>query len=296
MIILSIGEILWDVIGTEEHLGGAPFNFAVHAARLGHKVLFVSGVGDDERGRLALQRACELGVETSHIKTVPNLPTGTATVELDATGQPNFEIHRPAAYDGIELTAPELAVISGKDPDWLYFGTLHQVSNAARHVTSQLIKSNPSARRFYDVNLRPNCYTPDLVKELAQQADAAKLNEQEARTLAAWCGLPNDAARKFCRQAADRFGWKAVCVTRGAAGCAILVADDYSEAPAVALQVADAVGAGDAFAAAFLHGLNAHWSAARIAAFANHVGGLVASRPGATPAWSLGEIQSIATE
>jgi len=49
--IISIGEVLWDVVGPDEHLGGAPFNFAAHLARLGHHVSFVSAVGMDERGQ-----------------------------------------------------------------------------------------------------------------------------------------------------------------------------------------------------------------------------------------------------
>ena len=52
--IVSIGEILWDLIGQSEYLGGAPLNFAAHARNLGHEVFLVSGVGDDERGRRAL--------------------------------------------------------------------------------------------------------------------------------------------------------------------------------------------------------------------------------------------------
>ena len=83
MTIVSIGEILWDVIGEKEHLVGAPFNFAVHAARLGHEVLFGSGVGDDARGRRTIEQAAHLGIATSHIKTVPGFPTGVAKVEID---------------------------------------------------------------------------------------------------------------------------------------------------------------------------------------------------------------------
>ncbi len=291
MKILAIGETIWDVIGADEHLGGAPFNFTVHATRLGHDVTFLSGVGADDRGRRAIEEARRLGIDTASIQTQPGVPTGTATVELDAERQPHFEIHRPAAYDHIGLTEPELAAITRQSPEWIYFGTLHQVSTQARELTRRVIDGNPQAGRFYDINLRPNCFTADLVRELAALATAAKLNEHEARTLADWCGIPAEPAEHFCRLAADRFGWQAVCVTRGANGCAMLVADEYHEAPGVAVRVIDAVGAGDAFSAAFLHGLAAGWDAARVAGFANRVGALVASRPGATPMWSPEEIE-----
>ena len=98
-----------------------------------------------------------------------------------------------------------------------------------------------------------------------------------------WLGLPADAER-FCRAGAARFGWQAACVTLGARGCAMLVGDDYVEAAGVPVAVADTVGAGDAFAAAFVHGLAAAWPAATIADFANRAGAAVAAVRGAIPA------------
>ena len=291
MTIISIGEILWDVIGEEEHLGGAPFNFAVHAARLGHELLFISGVGDDARGRRTIERAGHLGIATSYIKTVPGFPTGIADVEIDAAGQPDFHVLRPAAYDRVELAEVEMAAISRRQPDWIYFGTLHQVSKPARQLTERLIDGNLGTRRFYDINLRPNGHTPDLVEAISGRATVAKLNEQEAIVMARWFDLPDCAAERFCRRAASRFGWKAVAITRGAEGCVVLVGDDCYQAPGIPVEVADTVGAGDAFAAAFLHGLDAGWRVRRIADFANQMGAFVTSRPGATPDGTLGKIQ-----
>jgi fructokinase len=118
-----------------------------------------------------------------------------------------------------------------------------------------------------------------------------KLNEEELDCVQELTGLPR-ATETFCREGAKRYGWQAVCVTLGARGCAILAQDDYVESQGHAVDVADTVGAGDAFAAAFMHGLIAEWPAAEIAAFANRVGALVASRHGAIPAWTLEEIEN----
>jgi fructokinase len=296
MTIVSVGEILWDVIGEDEHLGGAPFNFAVNVSRLGHEVLFVSGVGDDARGRRAVDQAQALGLSTDYIKTVEGFPTGLATVELDADGQPSFQVQRPAAYDRVALTEQDVREIAARQPDWIYFGTLCQLSSQARRLTEQLIGSAPQARRFYDVNLRPDSYTPALVEALCTDATVLKLSESEADTLAGWFDLPIDSIEDFCRRATDRFGWQAVVVTRGADGCTLLMGDEFCESPGVRIQVADAVGAGDAFSAAFLHGLSAGWPARQVAEFANRVGALVASRRGATPVWTLDDIQPAATE
>ncbi|SPE37347.1 hypothetical protein SBA3_2630017 [Candidatus Sulfopaludibacter sp. SbA3] len=104
MTIVSIGEVLWDVFEDSERLGGAPFNFAVHAARLGHQVSFVSAVGDDDRGAAVRKRAGELGLRTGFLQTIPGVATGTVSVRVDCGGQPDFTIHRPAAYDALQLS------------------------------------------------------------------------------------------------------------------------------------------------------------------------------------------------
>ncbi|MGB9612510.1 MAG: PfkB family carbohydrate kinase, partial [Bryobacteraceae bacterium] len=99
MRIAAIGEILWDVFADAERLGGAVFNLAAHARRLGHEVYFISAVGDDVRGRAALKRMRELDLATRFVRVVAGRPTGTVSVWLDSDGQPDFTIHRPAAYD-----------------------------------------------------------------------------------------------------------------------------------------------------------------------------------------------------
>jgi fructokinase len=290
MKIISAGEILWDVFESGEHLGGAAFNFAAHAARLGHRVYFISAVGADERGRRALEQAARLGLSTSYIRCVPEQATGVVSVRVDAAGQPAFTIHRPAAYDFPALSAEELQELSSERPEWIYYGTLAQMSRQTKELTFRLIESNPAARRFYDVNLRANSYEPALVVELMTRASLVKLNEEEVRTLEEVFGRPHRSLEDFCRRHLERFGWEGVCVTRGAQGCALLVGGEYLEAPGYRVQVADTVGAGDAFAAALVHGLGCGWPACEVADFANRVGALVASRRGAIPEWSLEEV------
>ena len=104
---------------------------------------------------------------------------------------------------------------------------------------------------------------------------------------------PHHSLEDFCRGYAREFGWSAMCVTRGARGCALLIGNEYVEADGYAVNVADTVGAGDAFAAAFVHGLGSRWPIGEIADFANRVGALVASRSGATPAWTIAEARAL---
>jgi fructokinase len=293
MKIVSIGEVLWDVIGDKEHLGGAPFNVAAHARKLGHEVYFVSAVGCDERGDRVLDCMAQMELSTRFVRRAEGYPTGIASVTLDATGQPTFRIERPAAYDFPQLTTTDLEELLSPAPDWIYFGTLFQMSSKAREVTGRLLAAAGGARRFYDINLRPSCYTLDLVRDLMSRANVVKLNDEEVRVVDRICGRSHSNLEDFCRDYANDFGWEAVCVTRGAEGCVLLIGDEVISAPGYAVKVVDTVGAGDAFAAAFLHGLGSGWSARQVADFANRVGALVTNRPGAIPPWTMDDIKTL---
>jgi fructokinase len=273
MTIFSIGEILWDVFPDSVRLGGAPFNFAVNAHRLGHRVIFLSAVGNDDRGRDALRRAAALGLSTAFIQTAADQPTGSVSVRLDAEGHPDFTIHRPAAYDCLTLDDAQLRRLAELRPDWIYFGTLYPMQGTAREIVRRLMDAMPHARRFYDVNLRRDCYTPELVRELLAMADAVKMNDDEAALFPGLDEVPQ------------------VAITRGGQGCLVRIGTDQAECPGYPVKVADTVGAGDAFAAAFLHGLGLGWSAAKTGDFANRLGALVASRAGAVPDWSPRDLE-----
>ena len=121
-----------------------------------------------------------------------------------------------------------------------------------------------------------------------------KLNEEEVRTVGALLGRDDHSDGEFCRKAAKQCEWEAVCVTRGARGCALLIGGEYAEVEGYTVQVTDTVGSGDAFAAAFIHGLSSNWPPGSIGDFANRVGALVASRAGAIPDWTIDECEALA--
>jgi fructokinase len=219
MNILSIGEVLWDVFGDTEHLGGAALNFAAHARILGHSVSFISAVGEDERGQRVLEKMEAMGLSTRFVRQVDDCPTGIVTVNLDASGQPRFTIHRPAAYDFPALSDGDLKELSSHRPDWIYFGTLFQMSVKAKALTLKLIQSNPEARRFYDVNLRENCYEAPLVYELMSRATAVKLNDQETDMIQSMLGWSYRSLEEFCQGAARRFGWEVLLGEKQGACC-----------------------------------------------------------------------------
>lgn len=296
MNVISIGEVLWDIVGQEEHLGGATFNFSAHLSRLGHRVLFISAVGADELGQKVIASMSRLGLATDYLGTDKDHPTGTASVALASDGQPKFVLHRPAAYDFPRLTGAQLDGLFARPVDWIYFGTLHQIYPRARKLTSDLLNHSPSARSFYDVNLRADGFTPALIQELMSRATIVKLNNEEVEAIAQMFHTRHGSLEEFCRNYCDLYKWAGVCVTRGSLGCAVLMDGKYIEARGYSVQVLDTVGAGDAFAAAFLHGLGKGWPTPAIADFANRVGALVASRRGAIPDWTIAEADALGTK
>jgi fructokinase len=286
--VAVLGEVLWDVFDHSRSLGGAPLNFAAHASRLGHEALLISAVGTDSLGDETVEAIEALGLTTRFLQKTTPFPTGAARVHLAPGDRTRFVIERPAAYDAIGISGYELALLAAHTPDWVYFGTLFASTPTGEANLCRLLNAFPSAARFYDLNLRPDCWSERLVTRLLHVANVVKLNEEELALLQEFTGLPR-GTRAFCQEGANRYGWNAVCVTLGASGCAILAHGEYVEALGHDVDVADTVGAGDAFAAAFMHGLISEWPAAEIAAFANRVGALVASRHGAIPAWTLEE-------
>jgi hypothetical protein len=93
--IVGIGEVLWDLLPTGAQLGGAPANFACHAGALGADASVISRVGDDARGHEIVRRIEAMGMTSACVQLDTTRPTGTVTVTVDATGQP--QPHVPCA-------------------------------------------------------------------------------------------------------------------------------------------------------------------------------------------------------
>ena len=178
--------------------------------------------------------------------------------------------------------------IMQRAPECFYYGTLFASRPEGKAVLDRLLDALPGATRFYDLNLRPGNYSVQLVIEMLELADVVKLNEEELGMVRKFTRMPSEI-EAFCREGSKRYGWKAVCVTLAHAVARCCTARNTSRHGGHAINVADPVGAGDAFAAAFLHGLISNWPVAKIAAFANRVGALVASRHGAIPDWTVKE-------
>lgn len=296
MHVLGIGEILWDIFPDQELLGGAALNFCANMRRLGDSGSLLTAVGDDVRGQLACRAMDVLGLTTDLVQIVEGLPTGVAIVSTGPDGEPNFTIQRPAAFDGLALSPKVSENIAKLEIHWIYFGTLLQMEPEVERITHTLVARSPSARCFYDMNLRANHWDFALIQRLCQLASVLKLNETEAQTLSRLTGMPQSkfSLEAFCSAWAEAYGIDVICVTLGPKGCFVYEDGSAYRIPGYFVAVHDTVGSGDAFSAAFLHGYHRGWPILQTARFANALGALVASRPGATPDWSIEECLALA--
>ena len=297
VLILSIGEILWDVFAQAEHLGGAPLNFSAAAQRLGNPVVFLTAVGDDPRGRRAIDSMKALGLSTEFVQAIRERHTGTAQVSTDHAGNASYFIQRPAAFDSLVFDDQCLARIESLRPRWIYFGTLALTNQSTEEILRHTLDRLPDVDCFYDINLREGHWNLALVKRLSSLASIIKLNETEAETLfRLTCPQAEFSVEQFCRHWSSAYNVESICVTLGGQGCAIFKDNVLLHFGGFAVKVVDTVGAGDAFAAAFLYGYELAWPLERIAAFANALGALVAGRAGATPLWTVDECMQLITE
>jgi fructokinase len=295
--ILAIGEILWDVFDRADFLGGAPLNFSAAAQRLGNPVALVTAVGEDPRGHRAIDAMKALGLSTDFVQLLPGKVTGTAQVTTDRAGNASYFIQRPAAFDGLVLNDAHLAAFERLHPEWVYFGTLAQTNKPTEEILHRILQRLPGVKCFYDMNLREGHWNLPLVERLSALASIVKLNETEAETLFRLTQTSEEfSLERFCRYWSSTYSVETICVTLGSEGCAVFSEDTFQRFAGFTVIVVDTVGAGDAFAAAFLHGYELQWPRARTAAFANALGALVASRAGATPAWTVDECQQLIAE
>jgi fructokinase len=257
----------------------------------------MTAVGNDARGRAALAIMRLLGLTREFVQSTDKFLTGVAIVSTNSLGEPQFEIPRPAAFDCIEVSPETLHRIAVLRPEWLYFGTLLQMEPRIEQAIRTIKISLPNVRCFYDVNLRAGQWNLPLVERLCAMASVVKLNEAEARTLheLTATAIEGFSLETFCEQWSSRYELEAICITLGAAGCCIHQDGHTQIIPGHAISVGDTVGAGDAFSAAFLHGYGRNWPIDKTACFANALGSIVASRPGATPEWTVDECWKLAS-
>lgn len=251
--ILCVGETLFDIYPGRRYLGGAPLNVAVHLAKLGETPYLLSAVGRDEPGRAALEELAQRGVDCRFV-TVNDQPTGTAVVHPELDGDQRFDLPKNVAYDLITLSDASLAELIHLAPDAVVFGTLAQKrSKVTAEALDRALDALPKAEAFFDVNLRKQYYDEDILSLSIGRSSILKLNDDEVDTLSFLLFDTVMDAGRFARFIFSDFPCHSVVVTQGSRGATAYGRDfEVFHEEALPVDVVDTVGAGDAFAAAYL--------------------------------------------
>lgn len=294
MKILAFGEILWDIIEKEEHLGGAPFNFIAHSAQCGNDAFIVSRVGDDFRGMKALNRCRSYGVSDRFIQRDPSLPTGTVEVTL-RDGQPDYLIVENVAWDNIAFDET-VAAIEDEQFNVFYFGTLAQRAHPSAETLGRILSTFTFEHVFCDINLRKDAYNASVLRTSMAHCSMLKLNHEEVPIVSSLVTGKVLDIPAFCSWVVRQFTQiRVVIVTAAEKGCHVYHNDRLITVSGVPVKVLDAVGAGDSFSAAFLHVFVRTGNAELAGRVANGVGAFVATQRGAIPSYTREIRQMVAT-
>jgi len=280
-IVVGLGEALWDILPSGKHLGGAPLNFAYIASLLGHHALIATRIGNDLLGEEIKRELAGRNLDTSGIQVDPKLPTGTVDVRF-RSGQPEYEIREPAAWDALEWS-PKWREIAAQC-DAVCFGSLAQRAPKSRQTAQNFVENTrQECLRVFDINLRRPFYDREVIESSLRLATILKLNDLELPEIASIFGLKEQSSGGLMRELLDRFDLKFVFVTCGERGAMAVNGAQIASHAGFKVQVRDTIGAGDAFTAAATHCVLRAVELKKTLAFANRWASWVASQAGAMP-------------
>lgn len=287
--VICFGEVLWDNFQTGKRPGGAPMNVALHLAKNAIQSLVVSSVGDDANGKELTKFLHSQNIAIANIQTHKTLPTGIVEVQLDENQQATYTIVKPVAWDEIQYADSILQQVISADA--ILFGSLACRSQLTRDTLFKLL---PSAKlKVLDLNLRAPHYEAAVLKDLINNCDILKINEDELTHIVNLYKLPLQGIEGSLNNVAEITGLKTICVTLGDKGAIVYHKQQLYKHAGYKVKVADTVGSGDAFLATFLTGYLKETAMDKNLARSCAAGALVASRHGANPEYSMEDIDSL---
>lgn len=272
-LVVGMGEALWDVLPEGKKIGGAPANFAYHVSQFGLPSCVVSAVGDDDLGREIIENFTAKGLKQL-IADVP-YPTGTVQVEIDQSGVPQYEIKENVAWDNIPYT--ERLESLAERTTAVCFGSLAQRNVVSRNTINRfldVVSRNEENLIVFDVNLRQGFYNKEILCNSMKRCNILKINDEELVTVSRMFGYPGIDLQDKCWILLGKYNLKMLILTCGINGSYVFTLGNVSFQPTPKVEVADTVGAGDSFTAAFISSvlkgksvLEAHSLAVRTSAF-----------------------------
>lgn len=290
--IAAFGEVLWDLLPDSSVLGGAPFNFTCRVNSLGNEGTMISAIGTDTLGKKALETISGLQIPDQYIQINPEYPTGTVNVFFDEFKNPDYEIIKDVAYDYVTFDKGLEKLVS--QVDCICFGTLAQRNSLSRQTLQKLLQYFKGKYRFYDLNLRKDCYSKETIISSLKNADILKLNKQEAVELNKILQLNKNGLVEICAELISSWQLQ-YCVTtlEEHGSLALSAGGEVVYTPGFEVKLADPLGAGDAFSAGFVDALLRGKTLREASETGNRLGALVATQKGATQKIEQDELNNI---
>ena len=280
--VVGMGEALWDVLPEGKKIGGAPANFAYHVSQFGLPSCVVSAVGSDPLGQEIIENFTSKGL--NHLIEEVPYPTGTVQVEIDQAGIPQYEIKENVAWDNIPYTA-RLEALAQRTRA-VCFGSLAQRNVVSRQTINRFLDAmnhDDETLVVFDVNLRQGFYNNEILCESMQRCNILKINDEELVTVSRMFGYPGIDLQYKCWILLGKYNLKMLILTCGINGSYVFTPGSVSFLPTPQVEVADTVGAGDSFTAAFISSILRGRSVAEAHAAAVSTSAFVCTRNGAMP-------------
>lgn len=281
-LVVGMGEALWDVLPEGKKIGGAPANFAYHVSQFGLPSCVVSAVGDDDLGREIIENFTAKGLKQL-IADVP-YPTGTVQVEIDQSGVPQYEIKENVAWDNIPYT--ERLESLAERTTAVCFGSLAQRNVVSRNTINRFLdvmSRNEENLIVFDVNLRQGFYNKEILCNSMKRCNILKINDEELVTVSRMFGYPGIDLQDKCWILLGKYNLKMLILTCGINGSYVFTPGNVSFQPTPKVEVADTVGAGDSFTAAFISSVLKGKSVSEAHSLAVRTSAFVCTEKGAMP-------------
>ncbi len=281
-IVVGMGEALWDVLPEGKKIGGAPANFAYHVSQFGLPSRVVSAVGSDPLGREIVENFTSKGL--NHLIEEVPYPTGTVQIEIDPAGVPQYDIKENVAWDNIPYTA-RLEALAGQTRA-VCFGSLAQRNVVSRDTINRFLDAMPQTADslvVFDVNLRQGFYTKEILCNSMKRCNILKINDEELVTVSRMFGYPGIDLQDKCWILLGKYNLRMLILNCGINGSYVFTPGNVSFQPTPKVEVADTVGAGDSFTAAFIASLLKGKSVTEAHALAVRTSAFVCTRKGAMP-------------
>lgn len=279
---LQIGVGLEDVESFGKFLGGTTANVAVAAARLGHRVAALTGVGDDPFGRFVRRAFRDLGVDDSHVVVVPELATPVTFCEIFPPDDfPLYFYRKPSAPD-MNLTVDQVDLELVRAVDLLWVTTSGMSEEPSRSTQLAMLEARSSARQerhhtVLDLDYRPMFWSDPAdatvqVQKMLPHVSVAVGNREECEVAVGETD-PDRAADALLDA-----GVELAVVKQGPKGVLAKTRHERVESPPILIEPVNGLGAGDSFGGSLVHGLLAGLPLEQLLRNANAAGAIVASR------------------